>query len=72
MSSYFLALPLSVARLWMKMERATRRGRENCMHSHFYALGQQVSYAGDGIAWPWKGGFEVTPGLGDEDLAISA
>src|SRR5215203_3077553 len=32
---------------------------ENCMHSHFYALGQQVSYAEDGIAWPWKGGFEV-------------
>ena len=29
------------------------------MHSHFYALGQQVSYAEDGIAWPWKGGFEV-------------
>src|SRR3954466_8846005 len=34
---------------------------ENCMHSHFYALGQQVSYAEDGIAWPWKGGFEATP-----------
>jgi hypothetical protein len=29
------------------------------MHSHLYALGQQVSYAEDGIAWPWKGGFEV-------------
>ena len=29
------------------------------MHSHFYALGQQVSYAEDGIAWPWKCGFEV-------------
>ena len=29
------------------------------MHSHFYDLGQQVSYAEDGIAWPWKGGFEV-------------
>ena len=29
------------------------------MHPHLYALGQQVSYAEDGIAWPWKGGFEV-------------
>jgi hypothetical protein len=29
------------------------------MHSHFYDLGQQVSYAEDGIAWPWKGGFQV-------------
>ena len=29
------------------------------MHAHFYDLGQQVSYAEDGIAWPWKGGFQV-------------
>ena len=39
------------------------------MHSHLYALGQQVSYAEDGIAWPWKGGFEVIallPGSSEE------
>ena len=39
------------------------------MHSHLYALGQQISYAEDGIAWPWKGGFEVIallPASGEE------
>ena len=29
------------------------------MHRHLYGLGEQVSYAEDGVAWPWKGGFEV-------------
>ena len=29
------------------------------MHRHLFALGEQVSYAEDGIAWPWQGGFEV-------------
>jgi hypothetical protein len=29
------------------------------MHRHLYGLGEQVSYAEDGIAWPWQGGFEV-------------
>jgi hypothetical protein len=26
---------------------------------HEYAVGQHVSYAEDGIAWPWKGGYEI-------------
>jgi hypothetical protein len=29
------------------------------MQRHLYSLGDQVSYAEDGVAWPWKAGFEV-------------
>jgi hypothetical protein len=29
------------------------------MQRHLYGLGDQISYAEDGVAWPWKGGFEV-------------
>jgi hypothetical protein len=32
---------------------------ENFMHEHLYAVGQHVSYAEDGIAWPWRGGYEI-------------
>jgi hypothetical protein len=29
------------------------------MREHLYAIGQHVSYAEDGIAWPWRGGYEI-------------
>ena len=29
------------------------------MSEHLYAVGQHVSYAEDGIAWPWRGGYEI-------------
>ena len=29
------------------------------MREHLYAVGQHVSYAEDGIAWPWRGGYEI-------------
>jgi hypothetical protein len=32
---------------------------ENFMREHLYAVGQHVSYAEDGTAWPWMGGYEI-------------
>lgn len=29
------------------------------MREHLYAVGQHVSYAEDGIAWPWRAGYEI-------------
>jgi hypothetical protein len=43
--------------------------REDLMQEHLYAVGQHVSYAEDGIAWPWRGGHEIMallPVGGDE------
>ena len=35
------------------------------MSKHLYAVGQHVSYAEDGIAWPWKGGYAIVALLPD-------
>ena len=39
------------------------------MQEYLYGVGQHVSYAEDGIAWPWRGGHEIVallPVGGDE------